>query len=293
MNALTPVAAALVWGSAQLRAAGTPSPNPEARTLLATALQTSPGELVLLPGVDAEALARFEGHVHRRIAGEPMQHIAGVAGFRTVDVAVGPGVFVPRPETEVMVGWALEVLADRTDPIVVELCAGSGAISKALVTEDPRLQIHAVELSEQAFDYARRNLEGTSVELLCGDMADAFGALDGTIDLVIANPPYIPLEAWESVTAEVRDHDPTMALFSGVDGLDGTRVVAGVAARLLRSGGVVCSEHAEVQEGSAQQVFLDSGWFEQVRSHRDLADRPRFVSARRMDLWQYDIRERG
>src|SRR3712207_701589 len=147
--------------------------------------------------------------------------------------------FVPRPETEVMTGWAVEQLRPLVfrmqRPLVVELCTGSGAIAKALVDELPRLRVHAVELSEDAANWAARNLSGTSVELHLGDMASALPELNGTVDLVIANPPYIPLEAYESVAPEVRDHDPALALFSGEDGLDAIRVLVKVAARDRKS----------------------------------------------------------
>ncbi|MGA4668570.1 peptide chain release factor N(5)-glutamine methyltransferase [Propionibacteriaceae bacterium Y1923] len=276
------VAIALNWARAQLEAAGVASPSAEARTLLAHAAGVGLGELVLMTRLAPEAGERFADLVDRRAAGTPVQHLTGVAHFRTVGVAVGPGVFIPRPETEVMVGWALEAIAGLASPVVVELCTGSGAIARALAAEAPQASIHAVELDPPAARYAERNLFGTGVDLRVGDMADAFGDLDGTVDLVISNPPYIPLEAWESVQAEVRDFDPGAALFSGPDGLDAMRVVARVAARLLVPGGVVAAEHAEVQHDSAQQVFLDHGGFTGVRDHQDLTRRWRFVTATRI-----------
>ncbi|WP_420175342.1 peptide chain release factor N(5)-glutamine methyltransferase [Luteococcus sp. OSA5] len=266
---------------AQLTAASSPSPAAEARTLLSHALGVEPRQLVLAPSATREQASLFAHLVQRRAEGIPVQHLTGEAWFRTVRLEVGPGVFVPRPETEVMVGWALEQLSRVSGPIVVELCAGSGAISKAIAAELPGARQFAVELDPVAHDWARRNLEGTGVQLELGDMATAFPELDGTADLVIANPPYIPLEAWESVAPDVRDHDPALALWSGDDGLDATRVVARVAARLLRPGGWVCSEHAEVQTDSAPEVFVRHGGFDQVRDEQDLTGRPRFVVARR------------
>jgi len=254
----------------------------EARLLLAHVLGVAPSALVLAGPPSGEALATLEALLARRLAGEPLQHLTGRAPFRTVEVAVGPGVFIPRPETEVMTGWALDRLAEFDGaPVVVELCAGSGAITRALVEEGPRGRYHCVELSPDAFGYLERNLVGLGVDARLGDMADAFGDLDGTVDLVIANPPYVPLEHWQDVPAEVRDHDPALALVSGVDGLDAIRVVAGVAGRLLKRGGWACAEHAEVQEYSASQVFVDAGGFAPVARHRDLTGRPRFVTARR------------
>lgn len=257
---------------------------PEARLLLAHTLGVEPTALLLAPVLDAQALTRLEALVQRRETGEPVQHITGTAPFRTVTLQVGPGVFIPRPETEVMTGWALERLAElaatgNTDPVVVELCAGSGAITKALVTEASGGRFGCVELSPQAWPYLQANLAGLDVDARLGDMEQAFGDLDGQVDLVIANPPYVPLEHWADVPAEVRDHDPALALVSGRDGLDAMRVVVSVAARLLRPGGFVCAEHAEVQGESAPALFVDSRAFRQVRDRRDLNDRPRFVTA--------------
>ncbi len=266
-----------------LRDASRRVPDAEARLLLAHALGVPAGKLLTLGDLDTDAVDGFEQLLTRREAGIPVQYLTGRAPFRHVDVAVGPGVFIPRPETEVMTGWALDRLAEVGEsPLVVELCAGSGAISLAIADEYPSARQYAVELSEDAVGYAARNLAGTGVELIQADMADALPELDGTVDLVIANPPYVPLEAYDGIPAEVREHEPTLALFSGQDGLDAMRVLAGVASRLLRPGGWVCAEHAEVQGVSAPQVFVDHRGFDQVRDHRDLTDRPRFVTARRV-----------
>ena len=182
-----------------------------------------------------------------------------------------------------MTGWAVEALRPMITllhrPLVVELCAGSGVIAKAISGELTRVDLHAVEVSEEAAAYARRNLAETLVELHVGDMATALPELDGTVDLVIANPPYIPLDAYESVATEARDHDPAVALFSGADGLDAIRVVVAVATRLLRPAGLLCYEHADLQGESAPAVAVASGAFTGVRDHRDLAGRPRFVTA--------------
>jgi release factor glutamine methyltransferase len=163
---------------------------------------------------------------------------------------------------------------------VVDLCTGSGAIALAVATEVPEAKVHAVELDEGAHGWAVRNLSGSGVDLRHGDMADSFPELDGTVDVVVSNPPYIPLDAYESVAPEARDHDPALALWSGDDGLDAMRVVERVAARLLAAGGVVGAEHADVQGESAPAVFSGAGRWADVRDHRDLAGRPRFVTAR-------------
>ena len=217
----------------------------------------------------------------RRAAREPLQHLTGSAAFRHVELAVGPGVFVPRPETELLAGWAIDhLLALDRRAVVVDLCTGSGAIARTIADEVPHADVHAVELDEGALAWAERNLAGTGVDLRHGDLATAFDDLLGTVDVVVCNPPYIPLEAWESVAAEARDHDPHLALFSGQDGLDAIRVLEQRAALLLRPGGVVGAEHADVQGESAPAVFAATGRWLDVADHRDLAGRPRYVTAR-------------
>jgi release factor glutamine methyltransferase len=163
---------------------------------------------------------------------------------------------------------------------VVDLCTGSGAIAKAIAHEVPDAHIHAVELDEHAHGWAERNLAGTGVDLRQGDMGAAFDELAGTVDVVVCNPPYIPLEAWESVAPEARDHDPHLALFSCDDGLVAMRVLEARAALLLKPGGVVGAEHADVQGESAPAVFAATGRWTEVRDHRDLAGRARYLTAR-------------
>ncbi|MEQ4499556.1 peptide chain release factor N(5)-glutamine methyltransferase, partial [Nocardioides kribbensis] len=242
------------------------------------------GRLVLVDRVGGPALAAYDALVARRASREPLQHLTGTAAFRHVELAVGPGVFVPRPETELLAGWAVDaaraVLAQGREPVVVDLCTGSGAIARALADEVPDARVHAVELDEGAHAWAERNLSGTGVELRRGDMATAFEDLRGTVDVISCNPPYVPLEAWESVAPEARDHDPHLALFSGDDGLDAMRVLAVRAAQLLRPGGVVGAEHADVQGQSAPAVFVAAGRWADVRDHTDLAGRARFTTAR-------------
>ena len=164
--------------------------------------------------------------------------------------------------------------------MVVDLCTGSGAIAKSVAIEVPEADVYAVELDERAYAWAERNLGGTGVDLRHGDMASAFDDLLGTVDVVVCNPPYVPLEAWESVAPEARDHDPHLALFSGDDGLEAIRVLAERAAVLLRPGGVVGVEHADVQGESAPAVFAATGRWRDVADHTDLAGRARYLTAR-------------
>ena len=270
--------------AARLGAAGVASPEFDAAELLAHVLGSNRAALRRDAEVAADAEAAFHELVARRADRVPLQHLTGVVGFRYLELAVGPGVFVPRPETEALAGWAVDAAQELVDagrePVVVDLCTGSGAIALSVATEVPRATVHAVELDEAAHAWAARNLSGSGVELRQGDMAESFPELDGTVDVVVANPPYIPLEAYESVAPEARDHDPALALWSGEDGLDAMRVVERVAFRLLRPGGRVGAEHADVQGEAAPQVFRRAGRWVEVRDHQDLAGRPRFVTAR-------------
>jgi release factor glutamine methyltransferase len=243
--------AVLAEATRRLAEAGVPSPEYDAAELLAHVLDTSRARLFAVETVNHDQLVQLGALVDRRARREPLQHLTGVAHFRHVSLAVGPGVFVPRPETELLAGWAIE-----------------------------EARVHALELDEGAHEWAARNLAGTGVDLRQGDLATAFDDLIGQFDVIASNPPYIPLTAWESVAPEVRDHDPELALWSGGDGLDTIRVLEARAAVLLRDGGVIGVEHADVQGESAPAVFSASGRWTEVKDHHDLAGRPRFLTAR-------------
>jgi release factor glutamine methyltransferase len=270
----------LADAAVRLRTAGVASPEHDAAELLAHLLGTTRARLVLVDEVDDSLVARYDELLGRRATREPLQHLTGSAAFRHVELRVGPGVFVPRPETELLAGWAVEQAAALPEPVVVDLGTGSGAIAKAVADEVPAARVHAVELDEAAHAWAVRNLAGSGVDLRQGDLGAAFDDLAGRVDVVVSNPPYIPLEAWESVALEARDHDPHLALFSGDDGLDAIRAVERRAAVLLRPGGVVGVEHADVQGESAPAVFAATGRWTDVRDHPDLAGRARFLTAR-------------
>ncbi|ONK11181.1 Release factor glutamine methyltransferase [Streptomyces sp. MP131-18] len=266
----------------RLADAGVPSPRFDAEELAAFVHGTERSRLHTVP--DAEFDARYWEAVARREAREPLQHITGRAFFRYLELQVGPGVFVPRPETESVVGWAIDAVRamDVAEPLIVDLCTGSGAIALALAQEVPRSRVHAVELDFTACEWARKNVEGSRVVLHQGDARAALPELGGQVDLVISNPPYIPLTEWEYVAPEARDHDPQLALFSGEDGLDVIRGLERAAHRLLRPGGMVVIEHADTQGGQVPWIFTeDRGWAD-AADHPDLNNRPRFATARRV-----------
>ncbi|GAB3954823.1 peptide chain release factor N(5)-glutamine methyltransferase [Streptomyces sparsus] len=265
----------------RLADAGVPSPRFDAEELAAYVHGVRRGELHRVADPDFDA--RYWEAIARREAREPLQHITGRAFFRYLELQVGKGVFVPRPETESVVGWAIDAVRamDVAEPLIVDLCTGSGAIALALAQEVPRSRVHAVELDEGALTWARKNTAGSRVSLRHGDALTAFPELDGQVDLVISNPPYIPLTEWEYVAPEARDHDPELALFSGEDGLDFIRGLERTAHRLLRPGGVVVVEHADTQGGQVPWIFAeDRGWAD-AADHPDLNNRPRFATARR------------
>ena len=238
---------------------------------------------------DASFDARFWVDIARREAREPLQHITGRAAFRYLDLEVGPGVFVPRPETEVMTGWAIDRLRemDVDAPVVVDLGTGSGAISLSIAQEVPRARVHAVEADPLARAWAERNVSryvetatytAGRVMVHAGDFCSTLvlPELDGTVDLVVSNPPYIPVGA--VVPPEVGEYDPPAALWSGADGLDAIRAVERTARRLLRPGGLLAVEHGSVQGAAVYWVFAEELGWRDTRNNKDLAGRDRFVT---------------
>ena len=272
--------------TARLAEAGVESPRTDAELIAARLHGVSRGELHLVP--DSGFDPRFWDEVARREAREPLQHITGLAYFRYLELEVGSGVFVPRQETEVMTGWAIERLAamDVAEPVVADLGTGSGAIALSIAQEVPRAVVHAVEADPLARQWAERNIASVAaasphtagrVILHAGDFASALPEFDGQLDLVISNPPYIPVGAW--VPPEVGEYDPATALWGGADGLDAVRVIEAVARRLLRPGGLLAVEHGAQQGAAVYWVFAeDSGWRD-TRNNADLAGRDRFVTA--------------
>lgn len=259
----------------RLAAAGIDSPRVDAELLLAAARNTSRSEAPLHEVTDAEAAA-FAGYVDRRAHREPLQHIVGEAPFRHVVLAVGPGVFIPRPETELLVDAVLPHLRTVAGPVVVDLCAGSGALAVAIADEVSGARVVAVERSVAALDWLNRNAT-SAVEVLAADVAgpDLLPELHGRVDAVVSNPPYVPTST--EVSPEVRA-DPAEAVFAGPDGLDLIPSVIRQAARLLAPGGVLAMEHDETQD--VRPLFPAATWAE-ITDRDDLSGRPRYVVARR------------
>jgi release factor glutamine methyltransferase len=277
----------IAHAAARLAEAGVESPRNDAEVIAAWLHGVPRSQLHLVP--DSGFDPRFWDDVARREAREPLQHITGVAYFRYLELGVGPGVFVPRPETEVMTGWAIDALTamDVAEPVVADLGTGSGAIALAIAQEVPRAQVHAVEADPLAFQWASRNVARVAeaaphtagrVTLHAADFGSALRDLDGQADLVVSNPPYIPVGAW--VPPEVAEYDPATALWGGTDGMAAVKVVEAVGGRLLRSGGLICVEHGAQQGAEVYWVFADAGW-QGTRNHSDLAGRDRFVTAAR------------
>jgi release factor glutamine methyltransferase len=259
----------------------------DAELLLAHVLGVPRTGLLTLGEVPDDAAARFAALAGQRADRVPLQHLTGRAPFRHLELAVGPGVFVPRPETEQLVEWALARLAGVAEPVVVDLGSGSGAIALSIAHEHPGARVTAVERDPGAIEWTRHNAAARAaagdrpVEVRSGDMTDPglLRELDGTVDLVVSNPPYVPDGA--TVPREVADHDPPLALWGGPDGLDVVRGLLRTAARLLRPGGGLGIEHADQQGSALPALVRASGGWTDVADHPDLAGRPRYTTAHR------------
>lgn len=271
-----------------LATAGVDSPEHDARALAVHVLGLArPSDLLLVDGLDGAACTVYAELVARRAERVPLQHLTGSVGFRYIELAVGPGVFVPRPETESVVQWAVDAVKAEgwAAPLLVDLCTGSGTIAFALANEVPGAIVHAVERDPGAFTWTQRNATNRvaagdpEVQLHLGSVEDCLPGLDGTFDLVISNPPYVAENERHLPDPEVVDHDPEIALFAGADGLDVIRLVEQAAMRLLKPGGFVVVEHSDRQGVSAPAVF-GAGWTD-VGDHQDLTGRDRFVTARK------------
>ena len=273
--------------TARLAEAGVESPRTDAELLAAHRHGVSRSGLHLV--ADSGFDPRYWDDVGRREAREPLQHIIGLAYFRYLELEVGPGVFVPRPETEVLAGWAIDRLGemDVAEPVVADLGTGSGAIALSIAQEVPRARVHAVEADPIAGEWTRKNIARTiaavpnvagRLRLHYGDFETALADLSGGVDLLVSNPPYVPLGA--GLPPEVADYEPTAALWSGADGLDAIRVVERTAKRLLSPGGWVGVEHGSTQGAAVYWIFAEEQGWRETRNNRDLAGLDRFVTAR-------------
>jgi release factor glutamine methyltransferase len=276
------VATVIAGAARELARAGVTSPRHDAEALAAHILGIPRGRLPLVdPSVMTAALPQYQAVIARRAAREPLQHVVGTAPFRRLELAVGPGVLIPRPETELLVDAALDWLrtAKLTPARIVDLGTGSGALALTLADECPSAAVWAVERDPVALEWAARNVAATglAVRLVAGDMADALPELDGSVDLVVANPPYLPAELLPELEPEVRDHDPAAALVAGPDTLAAVRTVEAAGRRLLRPGGFVIVEHGADQAQAAPACFV-AGWRD-VTDQLDLAGRPRYLTA--------------
>lgn len=270
--------------AATLAEAGIDSARWDAEQLAAHLAGTDRGRLTLLDPPGEDFFGRYPDAVAARSQRVPLQHLLGTAAFGPAMLHVGPGVFVPRPETEAMLEWAAaQELVPH--PVIVDLCTGSGALALALAQHRPAARIVAVDNSDAALEYARRNVEGTAIELLRADVTtldlepDVPADLDGRVDLVVANPPYVPDGA--VLDPEVAQHDPHQAVFGGPDGLAVIAPIVRLAVRWLRPGGLIGVEHDDTTSAQTTELFLRTGAFEDVTARRDLTGRPRFVTARR------------
>ena len=280
------VSAVLATARETLTPAGVTDPAVDATLLLAHVLGASRGDIQLKETLghtlsDAD-LAAYDAVIARRAAREPLQHITGTAPFRYLELLVGPGVFVPRPETEIVAQYAIDALwaVAAPEPIAVDLGTGSGAIALAMATEVPHARVVAVERSAAAHGWAAKNVThvgATNLELRRGDFAHALDDLAGTVAVIASNPPYVPADAIPR-DLEVRLHDPKEALYSGADGLDDIRIISGVGLRLGYPGSSIVLEHGEWQGAEIREILTADGW-QSAATHQDLTMRDRVTTA--------------
>jgi len=279
---MTRLRAAIDEATEALSAAGVGTPRVDAEYLAAHTAGVERGRLAFSEPDDS-FFDRYRHAIDARARRIPLQHLMSSAAFGPVTVTVGPGVFIPRPETESLLEWALGQQIP-TAPLIVDLCTGSGALALGLKHGRPHARVVAVDDSPEALQYARRNLAGSGVELVQGDVtaADLLADLHGTVDLVVANPPYIP--DGSPLEPEVAQHDPAHALFGGPDGMTVIAPMVTLIERLVRDGGYVGVEHDDTTASQTKAVFARAGGFADIVSRRDLAGRPRFVTAMRREV---------
>lgn len=278
---MTGLRAAVDDAAATLAAAGVDSARTDAEQLAAHVAAVDRGRLMFVEP-SADFLDRYRMLIGRRARRIPLQHLMGSAAFGPLTLSVGPGVFIPRPETEALLEWAYDVPVPARG-VIVDLCTGSGALALALAVHRPDARVVAVERSEDALRYARANVEGSTVELVHADVTepDVLADLSAQVDLVVSNPPYIPDGA--DLEPEVAEHDPHIALFGGPDGMAVITPIVDLVSRLLRPGGQVGVEHDDTTSAATVALFATSGAFTDITARRDLTGRPRFVTALRTE----------
>lgn len=264
--------------TAALAEAGIGSARVDAELLAAHLASSDRGRLATIAEPPDEFFRRYDQVIEARRRRIPVQHLTGSAAFGPLDLEVGPGVFIPRPETEALLEWALAQRLPE-QPVIVDLCTGSGALAIALAAARPRARVIAVDDDATALDYARRNAESTPVELVQADVtvAGLLPELTGSVDLVVSNPPYIPLGV--ELEPEVADHDPPHALFGGADGMAVIAPIVRLAGGWLRPGGLLAVEHDDTTSQQTVEIIEGTKLFTAITSHHDLAGRPRFVTA--------------
>ncbi len=282
-----PLRLAVLEAERILADAGVASPRTDAELLAAYVLGVERGRLPMVPLVDPPVVESLRKLVTERARRVPLQHLTGSAALGGVEVAVGPGVYVPRPETELLLTWGLELLEGIDSPLVIDLCTGSGALALAVAHARPDAEVHAVEADQVALSWARRNADtradagDTAIWLHFGDVTDntLLAQFDGMAHLVLANPPYVSFSA--QVEPEVARHDPHGAVFAGVDGLAVIRDVVRNGVRLLREGGGIAIEHDDGHGEAVPGLLAQRRVLTDVADHHDLAGRPRYATARR------------
>ncbi len=304
---MTTARQALIDGTQRLTASGIDSARVDAELLLCHVLGVTRARLLLVDAMDYEQRMAYERLLAGRQARVPLQHLTGIAPFRYLELAIGPGALVPRPETEVVVEAGIRWIRgqERERPLLLDLCSGAAPIALALATELSGVDVVGVEKYDAAQQWGRRNADkyqeqvaarGNTLELLDGDVCDlAFmSRFEDRAALVISNPPYIP-DGMVPRDPEVVKHDPREALFGGPDGFDIVRGLLDGAAMALQSNGLLVVEHADAQgedqrmsqhdgttiAASLPDLIRGHGAFEDVQDHRDLADRPRYTTAAR------------
>lgn len=287
-----PLAGEIECAQRELATAGVGSARADAEWLAAWVLDVPRGRLITTDDIDADALVRYRDAVAQRAHRIPLQHIVGQASFGPVDLAVGPGVFIPRPETEMLLEWSVARLREAVGRTVVDLCSGSGALAIAIATMVPDARVTAVESSDEALPWLRRNVAeqpaavAERITVVAADVTDATAMSawfpTGSVDLVVSNPPYVPTAS--PVDEEVR-HDPPSAVFGGANGMSVITPMVDAIATMLRPDGVVAIEHDDTTSAAVCSVLRQTGVLVAVHAHDDLTGRPRFATARhaRMD----------